>query len=51
MYESEPSNVLTIAFLKCDKLHPSTIPTHGTYEDVLNNLLKPLIAKIGRAHV
>ncbi|KAL7409180.1 class I glutamine amidotransferase-like protein [Mrakia frigida] len=37
------SKVLTIAFLKCDKIPIQAQAEHGTYEDVLHNLLEPLL--------
>ncbi|KAK4054968.1 hypothetical protein OIO90_003309 [Microbotryomycetes sp. JL221] len=39
------SNTLVIAFLKCDKIPEQARSKHGTYEQVLHNLLAPMLPK------
>ncbi|KAM0791697.1 hypothetical protein ACM66B_003970 [Microbotryomycetes sp. NB124-2] len=41
----ETKSALTIAFLKCDKIPESARSKHGTYEQVLHNLLVPMMPK------
>ncbi|CDZ96750.1 Predicted glutamine synthetase [Phaffia rhodozyma] len=40
---TKPSNVLTVAFLACDKIPEESEAAHGEYADVLHNLFEPHI--------